>query len=137
MIEATDGGAHVTVDLAGGRYVEEPTSPPRGAAGASCWSARWRRDRSDTCRSTWSWASGSRSSAPCSARDAQEKAAATDGFVRDVVPLLADGRIAPVVETVIPLDRAADAYDLVASDTTFGKVILDCRSGADPEARTL
>ena len=56
-----------------------------------------------------------------------EKAAATAAFVRDVVPLLADGRVAPVVETVIPLDRAADAYELVASDATFGKVILDCR----------
>jgi NADPH:quinone reductase-like Zn-dependent oxidoreductase len=60
------------------------------------------------------------------ARSASEKAAATDGFVRDVVPLLAAQRIAPVVETVMPLDRAADAYALVASDATFGKVILDC-----------
>ena len=40
---------------------------------------------------------------------------------------LAEGRIAPIVDEVIPLDRAADAYELVASDTTFGKVILDCR----------
>jgi len=60
------------------------------------------------------------------ARSPHEKAAATDGFARDVVPLLADGRIAPVVDAVIPLDRAAEAYDLVASDTTFGKVIIDC-----------
>ena len=35
--------------------------------------------------------------------------------------------IAPVVDAVVPLDRAADAYDLLASDATFGKVILDCR----------
>ena len=35
--------------------------------------------------------------------------------------------LAPVVETIIPLDRAADAFELVASDATFGKVILDCR----------
>jgi NADPH:quinone reductase-like Zn-dependent oxidoreductase len=61
------------------------------------------------------------------ARDARDKASATAAFVRDVVPLLADGRVAPVVERVIPLDRTADAYELVASDTTFGKVILDCR----------
>ena len=39
---------------------------------------------------------------------------------------LADGRIAPVVDAVFPIDRAADAYELVKSDTTFGKVILDC-----------
>jgi NADPH:quinone reductase-like Zn-dependent oxidoreductase len=61
------------------------------------------------------------------ARNAREKAVATDAFVRDVVPLLAAGTVAPVVETVVPLDQAAEAYDLVASDTTFGKVILDCR----------
>jgi NADPH:quinone reductase-like Zn-dependent oxidoreductase len=60
------------------------------------------------------------------ARNASEKAAATDAFVRDVVPLLAARRVAPVVEQVLPLDRVAEAYELVASDTTFGKVILDC-----------
>jgi len=27
---------------------------------------------------------------------------------------------------VLRLDRVADAYELVASDATFGKVILDC-----------
>jgi NADPH:quinone reductase-like Zn-dependent oxidoreductase len=61
------------------------------------------------------------------ARSAEEKGAATSGFVRDVVPLLAAGRIAPVVDAVFPLDRAAEAYELVRTDTTFGKVILDCR----------
>jgi hypothetical protein len=29
---------------------------------------------------------------------------------------------------VFPLDRAADAYELLASDSTFGKVVLDCRA---------
>ena len=61
------------------------------------------------------------------ARNLEEKAAAIDAFARDVVPLLADGTIAPVVDAVLPLDRVADAYDLLASDATFGKVILDCR----------
>jgi NADPH:quinone reductase-like Zn-dependent oxidoreductase len=60
------------------------------------------------------------------ARNAQEKAAATDAFVRDVVPMLAERRVTPVVERVLPLDRAAEAYELVGTDTTFGKVILDC-----------
>ena len=60
------------------------------------------------------------------ARNTHEKAAATDAFARDVVPLLAERKVAPVVECVLPLDRAAEAYDLVASDATFGKVILDC-----------
>ena len=61
------------------------------------------------------------------ARAVAEKGAVTDAFVRDVVPLLADGRLTPVVDAIVPLERAAEAYDLLASDATFGKVILDCR----------
>ena len=125
VIEATDGGAHVTVDLAGGRYVEVDVAAAALQGRIVLVGA----------------IAGGRATLPIlsimskrlriigtvlRARSAHEKAAATDGFVRDVVPLLADGRIAPVVDAVIPLDRTADAYDLVASDTTFGKVIIDC-----------
>lgn len=60
-------------------------------------------------------------------RSRDEKAAATAAFTAEVVPLLASGAVAPVVETVLPLDDAAAAYDLLASDATFGKVVLDCR----------
>jgi putative PIG3 family NAD(P)H quinone oxidoreductase len=62
------------------------------------------------------------------ARDKAEKADAVLAFARDVVPLIAARALAPVVERVVPLARAAEAYDLLASDATFGKVILDCRS---------
>ncbi|MFP5310185.1 MAG: NAD(P)H-quinone oxidoreductase [Actinomycetes bacterium] len=57
-------------------------------------------------------------------RPAHEKAAAMEAFDRQVVPLLADGRLAPVVDEVLPATEAQRAYDLVASDTTFGKVVL-------------
>ena len=60
-------------------------------------------------------------------RPAHEKAAATHAFAGQVVPLLAAGTVAPVVEEVIPLAEAERAYDLLAADTTFGKVILDLR----------
>jgi NADPH:quinone reductase len=60
-------------------------------------------------------------------RNEAEKADAIGGFARDVVPLLAAGTIAPVVEDVVPIAEAASAYDRLASDSTFGKVILDCR----------
>jgi NADPH2:quinone reductase len=59
-------------------------------------------------------------------RSVEEKADATNAFVRDVMPLLSSGAIAPIVEQVLPLDRAVDAYELLSSDATFGKVILDC-----------
>jgi NADPH:quinone reductase-like Zn-dependent oxidoreductase len=58
------------------------------------------------------------------ARTIEEKAAATAGFVAEVLPLLQDGRLQPVVDRILPLDAAAEAYDLMASNTTFGKVIL-------------
>lgn len=57
-------------------------------------------------------------------RSIAEKAAATAAFAAEVVPLLADGRVVPVVEQVLDLEDAAAAYELLASDTTFGKVIL-------------
>lgn len=60
-------------------------------------------------------------------RPPHEKAAATHAFAGHVLPLLASGAVRPVVEAVLPLDEAVKAYDLLASDTTFGKVILDCR----------
>jgi NADPH:quinone reductase-like Zn-dependent oxidoreductase len=126
IIELTEGGAHVTIDLVGGPYVEASVAAaaPHGRivlvgamAGARATlvvpvvMGKWLTIIGTVLR----------------ARDAAEKAAATEAFVRDVVPLLADGRVAPVVERVVPLAEAADAYELVASDATFGKVILDCR----------
>jgi putative PIG3 family NAD(P)H quinone oxidoreductase len=61
------------------------------------------------------------------ARDHAEKAAVTDAFARDVVPQLAAGTITPVVAATFPIDAAPAAYELLRSDTTFGKVILDVR----------
>jgi putative PIG3 family NAD(P)H quinone oxidoreductase len=58
-------------------------------------------------------------------RSIADKAAATEAFVAEVVPMLADGRVRPVVDSVFPLEAVADAYALVEADTTFGKVILD------------
>jgi putative PIG3 family NAD(P)H quinone oxidoreductase len=57
-------------------------------------------------------------------RTREEKAAATDAFVRDVVPWLADRTVAPVVEAVMPLADATAAYDRLATDETIGKIIL-------------
>jgi NADPH2:quinone reductase len=57
-------------------------------------------------------------------RSVAEKASATDAFVRDVVPLLADGSIAPVIEAIVPLAEANEAYDRLATDATVGKIIL-------------
>ena len=58
-------------------------------------------------------------------RSVDEKAAATGAFARDVVPLLADGTVVPVIARTLPLGDVAAAYDLLASDAVFGGIVLD------------
>jgi putative PIG3 family NAD(P)H quinone oxidoreductase len=58
-------------------------------------------------------------------RSVDEKAAATAAFTRDVVPLLADGSVVPVVARIVPLADGPSAYELLASDTVFGGIVLD------------
>jgi len=57
-------------------------------------------------------------------RTLEEKADLTRDFTAWGVPRLADGRLAPVIDRVLPLDEAAEAHRIVGSDTTVGKVIL-------------
>jgi len=42
-----------------------------------------------------------------------------------ILPRLQDGRYAPVIDNVFPLDRISDAYDRMASNDQFGKILLD------------
>jgi NADPH:quinone reductase-like Zn-dependent oxidoreductase len=125
IIEATDGGAHVTVDLAGGAYVEADVAAA-ALGGRIVLVGSVAGTRAKLSLPAVMVKRLTIIGTVLRARNADEKTAATAAFVRDVVPLLADRRVAPVVECVLPLDRAAEAYDLVASDATFGKVILDC-----------
>lgn len=60
-------------------------------------------------------------------RPEHEKAAAVADFGRSVVPLLTDGKLRPVIERVVPLDRAEEAYGFVRSNSTFGKVVLSAQ----------
>jgi NADPH2:quinone reductase len=125
ILEATDGGAHVTIDLVGGPYL---------AANIAAAANKGRI----VCIGAVAGANATVSSASILAkqlritgtllrpRDTAEKADATAAFVRDVVPLLTSGRVAPIVDAVIPLANAEQAYDLLRSDATFGKVVLDC-----------
>ena len=57
-------------------------------------------------------------------RSAEEKAAATRRFAAHVVPLLADGRLRPVIDKIFSLEDAAAAYERLESNETFGKVVL-------------
>ena len=58
------------------------------------------------------------------ARSLQEKIAITTAFAREVVPLLGEGTIQPVIDSVFPLEQIQDAHRRLESNQTFGKVVL-------------
>ena len=55
---------------------------------------------------------------------ADEKADAMRCFIRDVAPMLNDGRIVPVVDKVFAFDKIDDAKKYVESDAQMGKVVV-------------
>lgn len=58
------------------------------------------------------------------ARPLEEKIAAMRIFEAQVVPLLARGLVAPVIDTVMDLDQAATAHVRMATNAGFGKIVL-------------
>lgn len=57
-------------------------------------------------------------------RPLEEKIAVMRTFEAQVVPLLARGKLAPVIDTVLPLADAAAAHARMASNAGFGKIVL-------------
>lgn len=74
-------------------------------------------------------ARGSITATSLRARDTQEKAAICAGLVRDVWPMIADGRIQPVIDQVLPWQEAARAHEILEASSHIGKVLLNFRSG--------
>jgi NADPH:quinone reductase-like Zn-dependent oxidoreductase len=60
-------------------------------------------------------------------RPEYEKAAATAAFEAEVVPLFERGALRAVIDSVVPLSDAASAYERMASNENFGKIVLDMR----------
>jgi len=58
------------------------------------------------------------------ARSAEEKAMATRLFATQVVPLLADGTIEPVIDSTFPVAQIREAHLRLESNQTFGKIVL-------------
>lgn len=58
-------------------------------------------------------------------RPLAEKIRAAEVLARNVLPLVAAGRVRPVVDRVFPFAEAAAAHEHVASNASFGKVLLD------------
>jgi NADPH:quinone reductase-like Zn-dependent oxidoreductase len=59
------------------------------------------------------------------ARPLEEKAAAVQAFAHQVVPLLASGRVRPLVDRVFPAADAVAAFEHLAAPGKFGKVLLE------------
>ncbi len=57
-------------------------------------------------------------------RPIDEKIAATQAFGRDVLPLVAAGRVRPVVDAVIPAADARQAHERMERNESFGKLVL-------------
>jgi putative PIG3 family NAD(P)H quinone oxidoreductase len=57
-------------------------------------------------------------------RPLEEKIAATQAFARDVMPLIAAGRVKPVVDCVLPAASAREAHQRMEQNDSFGKIVL-------------
>lgn len=54
----------------------------------------------------------------------QHRAESMRGFVRDLLPAIADGRIEPQVDRIFPFAELAAAKDYMESDVVFGKIVV-------------
>ncbi len=57
-------------------------------------------------------------------RPLEEKIAATQAFAKDVLPLVAAGKVKPVGDVALPAARAREAHERMERNDTFGKLVL-------------
>ena len=58
-------------------------------------------------------------------RPTEEKAEATQAFIRDVLPLVAEGKIKPNLDKVFQVEDIREAHEYLESNASFGKVVLE------------
>jgi NADPH:quinone reductase-like Zn-dependent oxidoreductase len=59
------------------------------------------------------------------ARPLEEKILAGQVLAWKLAPLVAAGKLTPIIDRVFPLERAGAALDLMASNANFGKIVLE------------
>jgi putative PIG3 family NAD(P)H quinone oxidoreductase len=57
-------------------------------------------------------------------RSSDEKAAVTSAFADFALPLFESGALEPVIDSILPLEAAADAHRRIESNESYGKVVL-------------
>ncbi|CAN5650793.1 NAD(P)H-quinone oxidoreductase [soil metagenome] len=58
-------------------------------------------------------------------RPTEEKAEATQAFIRDVLPLVAEGKIKLNLDKVFQVEDIREAHEYLESNASFGKVVLE------------
>jgi NADPH:quinone reductase-like Zn-dependent oxidoreductase len=58
-------------------------------------------------------------------RPLEQKAALSQRFAREVVPLFETGAVRPVIDTRFPLDQVAVAHEHMEANANVGKILLD------------
>lgn len=59
------------------------------------------------------------------ARPLEEKIVTTQAFAREVVPLLANGTVRPVIDSIFKMNEIAKAHERLESNQTVGKVVVE------------
>ncbi|MGW6487633.1 NAD(P)H-quinone oxidoreductase [Streptomyces sp. NPDC055056] len=67
---------------------------------------------------------GSVSATTLRARSKDQKARIVEAVRKEMWPMVADGRIRPVVETSVPMERVAEAHTILEEGKAVGKVVL-------------
>jgi NADPH2:quinone reductase len=57
-------------------------------------------------------------------RPIEEKIDLVQAFSRSMLPLLAAGRLQPVVDRVLPMEEAAAGHAIMERNENFGKIVL-------------
>ncbi|HEX6853334.1 MAG TPA: NAD(P)H-quinone oxidoreductase [Candidatus Polarisedimenticolaceae bacterium] len=57
-------------------------------------------------------------------RPAEEKMTLTQAFARSILPMLATGRLSPIVDRVVPISEIRAAHAALERNETFGKIVL-------------
>jgi len=57
-------------------------------------------------------------------RPLDEKVQATQAFARDVLPLVAAGKVKPVVDAALPMAKVREAHERMEKNESFGKLVL-------------
>lgn len=57
-------------------------------------------------------------------RSIEEQADIVNAFAREILPLIAGGRIKPAIDCIVPLSKATEAQEHVRRNAHFGKAVL-------------